>query len=231
MSRHSAPACLLLCLVCLVGCGQSDSAAPAGSDRDTGADAAADGRPTFEDTGATDDAPAADTGNAGDTGIADTGTGDTGADTRIDTSPPDTGSVDTGADTSVADVGPADPAIRAAYDGAAAAHDAATTTFCDCYRDGAPYNGNDATCRAELARLAPIWLACDESVAATYPADAEAFWGCRAQVATDMGSCFAGCAGRIQAVTGCVLTAATSAVACGQGRDPAFVAAYEACHP
>ena len=121
-------------------------------------------------------------------------------------------------------------AANAAASAQAASADA-VTTYCDCYQNEAPYNGDRAACVSELNGVAVRITPCDEELMRQYPASAAQYYECRRNAALDMDACFAGCSGRIGAITGCVVNAAMVAVGCGSGLDPGFVSGYEACHP
>jgi len=230
-----------LLLSSMVAC--SDEAEPA-----SGTDASS-GRPqSGRDTGTGEEEeeeedPGRELPDAGDGGGAeqdviadapDLGTPDTvGQDTRPETdssTPADTGST---ADTAPVDAGPSEvsPEVQEAIDNAVAASETTRDTFCACYQSGAPYNGSEAACRAELNGISVTILPCDAAIAATWPADALAFYECRRTVADSLNRCFTGCGTRESAILSCVLPNALEAVGCGDGRDPAFVTAYEACHP
>jgi hypothetical protein len=241
--KHKGWLALLFCGL-LVACGddaESTSEADTASGRpQSGRDI---GNTDEEDTGPGRDLPdVSDAGSGPDDAMVDTtdpGTTDTGAqdtasqDARPapDVSPPrDSVSVP---DTAPVDAGPTEvtPEVQQAMDAAEAASNATRDTFCGCYQSGDPYNGDEAACQAELDGISVSIISCDLTLAATWPDDALAFYECRRTVAESLDACFAACSSRSSAILNCVPSNAFAAVGCGDGRDDAFVAAYEACHP
>jgi hypothetical protein len=225
-------------LLSLAACGSEDS----GSAGDT---TSGGGRPGIGDTDGTrpgvdvsvpdedpDDAGADDTATAPDS----SGGRDIGLPPNDVSPPTDTGAADTATPDTVTppvDGGFGDirEDVRQAIADAVAASAAHTDTFCACYQAGDPYNGSEVACRNELDGISILPLPCDTPIALEFPDDALAFYTCRKGVADRLNTCFQPCTSRQAAILSCVLTAATDAVACGNGRDPAFIAAYEACHP
>lgn len=234
-------ACLTLVIATLAACGD-DEATQSGSDASTGRpqsgrdvggndDEGEDEEPGRElpDADEADSAAPDATADAGGPETEDTA----GSDTRPvpDTSVP----TDTVAppDSTPADAGPSEvsPEVQEAIDNAVAASEATRDTFCACYQADDPYNGSEAACRAELDGISVTILPCDTAIAATWPDDALLFYQCRRTVADSLNACFTGCSSRATAILSCVPSNAIAAVGCGDGRDPAFVDAYEACHP
>lgn len=223
--------CFVACVVLtLAACGGDDAAidSPDGSSggRPTPSDTDAsrpvtDADDSAEDGGAEEDVRQSDAGGVRDVVSPPRDTGGGGTDTISDTSAPP---VDGG-------FGDIREDVRQAIADAVEASSAHTDTYCACYQSGAPYNGSESACRAELDGISILPQPCDTTIALQYPDDALAFYQCRRQVADDLNTCFQPCSTRQGAILGCVPTAATAAVACGNGRSEAFIAAYEACHP
>lgn len=212
------------CAAVALGAGCGDSEPAPGSTDDAGSLARPDVDRGQFDSSIGDSEAVGDARSDDETGAPEVVDDDANALDGSDTTSPDA-VIDSGGSAGVA------PEVQAAYEAAALQYSAAIDTFCACYRDEAPYNGNDVACRGELAQLPPSWTSCDQDVAAEFPDEALVYYACRQDVAAALNTCFGGCGGRIAAVTGCVLESATSSVACGQAQSAQFVAAVEACHP
>lgn len=228
--------CLVLFRIALVGF-LSESASACSSQSET------DDETQTTDAGRTRDSDdeARDTSRD----VADVPDAESPEDTRGDFSASETS--DLGSDVSAQDSRPAEtsdagdapdsidatltPETQAAIDAAVAASESTRSTYCGCYLNEAPYNGNETLCRAELDGISVSPSACDLGVASQFPADAASFYACRQRVSEDLGTCFAPCEARAAATLGCVVPAATAAVACGSGLNQDFVSAYEACNP
>lgn len=227
---HPGLCALFAMLVLAAACGgeTSTSDVPDGS---------SGGRPAPSDTDASRPVDDAEADEEDSGGTRDIGSNDTGGGRDVVSPPQDTGGggADTTADTSTPPVdggfGEVREDVRQAIADAVEASSAHTDTFCACYQSSDPYNGSESACRAELNGISILPLPCDTTIALQYPDDALAFYQCRKQVADELNTCFQPCTTRQAAVLSCVLPAATSAVACGNGRSPEFIAAYEACHP
>jgi hypothetical protein len=223
--------CFVACVaLALAACGSDDAAVER-------PDGSPGGRPAPSDTDASLPVEDAEGDSDDSGGSRDIGSNDTGGGRDVVSPPRDTGGggTDTAVDTSAPPVdggfGDVREDVRQAIADAVEASSAHTDTFCACYQSGAPYNGSESACRAELNGISILPQPCDTTIALQYPDDALAFYQCRKQVADDMNTCFQPCSTRQGAILGCVPTAATAAVACGNGRSPEFIAAYEACHP
>ncbi len=200
-------------------------------------DGSSGGRPTPSDTDASRPDEEADSSDQDITNSRDIGANDVGGTRDVVSPPSDTGGnvSDVAADTTAPPVdggfGDVREDVRQAIADAVSASAAHTDTFCACYQSEPPYNGSETACRTELNNISILPLPCDTNIALQYPDDALAFYQCRRQVADDLNVCFQPCSTRQAAILSCIPTAATAAVACGTGRSPEFVAAYEACHP
>jgi hypothetical protein len=224
--------CFVACVVlALAACGSDDATVDS-------PDGSSGGRPTPSDTDASRPINDADDSEEDSGADEDVRQSDAGGAQDVVSPPRDAGGgggTDTASDTSTSPVdggfGDIREDVRQAIADAVEASSAHTDTFCACYQSGAPYNGSESACRAELDGISILPQPCDTTIALQYPDDALAFYQCRRQVADDLNTCFQPCSTRQGAILGCVPTAATAAVACGNGRSEAFIAAYEACHP